>query len=284
MKKKKRKNIVWINFKRNRLAVFGLIVLVMLVLMAIFADVIADYQKDALEHHSEIRMQPPSKEHWFGADAYGRDVFARIVFGSRISLSIGLITTFVALVVGGTLGGIAGYYGKAVDNIIMRISDTIMSIPMLLLCLAIVAALGPGIANLMIAVTFARTPSFIRIVRASIMTVVNEDYVEAARAAGSKDAVIILKHILPNAIGPIIVHSTMTVGQTILTAAGLSFIGMGITPPTPEWGSMLAEAREYMFAAPHLSILPGVFVVLSALSLNLLGDGLRDSLDPRLRK
>lgn len=285
-KKYKKKNKfyeVWKRYKKNKAAMVGLIIICILVLIAIFANVIADYDTMAIEQHSKDRLQGPSKDHWFGTDAYGRDVFSRIVHGSRISLFIGIASTFFCLLIGGLLGALAGYYGGMLDSIIMRVLDTIMSIPPILLSLSVVAALGAGMRNLMIAVTISRIPSFTRLIRASVLTVVGEEYIEAAKSCGTREHRIILVHILPNAIGPIIVQATMTVAQTILTAAGLSFIGMGIQPPAPEWGSMLSEAREYMRYAPYLTIFPGLAIIISALSLNLIGDGLRDALDPKLK-
>lgn len=282
-KKKSKFHEVWKRYKKNKAAMVGLILICILIVMSIFANVIADYDTMAIEQNSKDRLKGPSKEHWFGTDAYGRDVFARIIHGSRISLFIGIVSTAFCLLIGGFLGAFAGYYGGIVDSVIMRVLDTIMSIPSILLSLSIVAALGTGMRNLMIAVTISRIPSFTRIIRASILTVVGQEYIEAAKSCGTREHRIILVHILPNAMGPIIVQATMSVAQTILTAAGLSFIGMGIQPPSPEWGSMLSESREYMRYAPYLTIFPGLAIVISALSLNLIGDGLRDALDPKLK-
>ena len=198
-------------------------------------------------------------------------------------MSIGLFTAALSLVAGGLLGAVAAYYGGNVDNVIMRVMDMISAIPGTLLALAIVSAIGTSMINLMIAITISSVPAFTRLVRSTVLTVVGSDYVEAARACGTKDLRIILKHILPNAVGPIIVQTTASIASMILLAAGMSFIGMGVQPPTPEWGAMISEAREFLRQCPYLVIFPGVAIVLTALSFNLIGDGLRDALDPRLR-
>ena len=283
-RKKSKFHDIFRQLRRNVPAMIGLVIICLLVLMALFADVIVDYDVDVIGMNPSEQFQPPSAEHWFGTDNYGRDLFARVVYGSRISLQLGVITTAACLLIGGLLGAIAGYYGGLVDSIIMRILDTLMAIPAVLLSLAIVASLGPGLRNLMIAITISRIPGFARVIRSSILTVVGQEYIEAAKSCGTSEARIILRHILPNALGPIIVQSTMTIAQNILAAAGLSFIGMGIAPPMPEWGSMLSEAREYMRYVPHMAIFPGLALALSALSFNLLGDGLRDAFDPKMKR
>ena len=274
---------VWRRLRKSKTAMIGLVVLCMILLMAIFADVICDYDTMAVQQDSANRLSPPSSEHWFGTDGYGRDIFARVVHGSRVSIAIGLAATVGSVLISGVLGSAAGYYGGKIDNLIMRITDMFMAIPSELLALAIVAALGPSIVNLLIAVTIARIPPFTRVIRSSILTIVDQEYVEAAEAAGASDFFIILRHILPNAMGPIIIQATMGVGRMILTAAGMSFIGMGVQPPQPEWGAMLAEGREFMRYSPYITIFPGAAIILTSLSLNLLGDGLRDALDPKLK-
>ena len=226
---------------------------------------------------------PPSSAHWFGTDAYGRDIFARVVHGARISIIIGLAATVGSVCISGILGSIAGYYGGRIDNVIMRVLDTFLAIPGELLAMAIVASLGPSMTNLLIAVTIARIPPFTRVIRSSILTVIDQDYIESAIASGARDSYIIVKHILPNAMGPIIIQATMGVGRMILTAAGMSFIGMGVQPPLPEWGSMLAEGRDFMRYSPYITLFPGLAIILTSLALNLLGDGLRDALDPKLK-
>lgn len=282
-KKKSQAKEIWNRMKKNKPAMVGLVIISIFVLVAIFADVLAGYDK-AIGPNIAERLQPPSASHWFGTDEYGRDEFARIIHGARVSLSIGVITVSIAILVGGIIGAIAGYFGGKLDNIIMRLMDTIMAIPPILLTLAIVAALGTGLTNLLIAITIASFPIFARVIRSVVLPVVGQDFIEAARACGTSDRRIILRHILPNAIGPIIVQATMAVAGMIITAAALSFIGMGIQPPNPEWGSMLSSSREYMMTSPYLTFIPGIAIILASLSLNLLGDGLRDALDPKLRK
>ena len=282
-KKKSRFSDVWFRLKKSKTAMLGLTIFSLIILMVIFADVIANYQDRAITMNIENKFQPPGKDHWFGTDSYGRDLFARVVHGSRVSLVIGVAATVGSVLISGILGSVCGYYGGKLDNTLMRVLDTFMAIPSELLALAIVATLGPNMVNLLISVTISRIPPFTRIVRSSILSVVDNEYIEAARSCGTKNAEIILRHVLPNAMGPIIIQATMGVSRMILTAAGMSFIGMGVRPPIPEWGALLAEGREYMRYVPTLTIFPGVAIILTSLSLNLLGDGLRDALDPKLR-
>ena len=282
VKKKNKVAEVWKRLCKNTGAVIGMVIILIFVLGAVFANLIRPYDL-VIRQEAAIRLDPPSAEHWFGTDAYGRDVFARVLYGSRISLSIGFFTAAFSLIFGGILGAAGAYYGGQVDNIIMRVMDMFTAIPGTLLALAIVAALGTSMVNLLIAITISSIPGFVRLIRSTVLTVVESDYVEAARACGTGDARIILRHILPNAIGPIIVQTTTSISDMILTASGLSFIGMGVQAPTPEWGAMISEAREFYRQKPYLVIFPGVCIILTALSFNLIGDGLRDALDPRLR-
>ena len=274
---------IWKRFKKNKAAMLGLAIFSVMVILAVFADVICDYDTQVIAQNVANRLKPPSAAHWFGTDAYGRDIFARVVHGARISIVIGLAATVGSVCISGILGSIAGYYGGRVDNVIMRVLDTFLAIPGELLAMAIVASLGPNMTNLLIAVTIARIPPFTRVIRSSILTVIDQDYIEAAIASGARDSYIIVKHILPNAMGPIIIQATMGVGRMILTAAGMSFIGMGVQPPLPEWGSMLAEGRDFMRYSPYITLFPGLAIILTSLALNLLGDGLRDALDPKLK-
>lgn len=274
---------VWRRIKKNKVAMFGLMVIVIVILMAIFADVITNYDEMAIKQNAKAVLQYPSTEHWFGTDAFGRDVFARIVHGTRASLTLGISATFISLVFGVIIGAAAGYYGGIIDEIIMRILDMIMCIPGLLLALAIVAALGPGLRNMLIAITISMVPGFARVVRAVVLTIVGEVYIEAARCCGTRDFKILLIHVIPNAMGPIIVQATMSISGMILIGAGLSYIGMGIQPPAPEWGAMLSEANNYMRQYPYLVIFPGFALILTSLAFNLFGDGLRDALDPKLK-
>jgi peptide/nickel transport system permease protein len=274
---------IWRRFKKNKAAMLGLGIFSVMVLLAVFADVICDYDTQVIAQDVANRLKAPSPDHWFGTDAYGRDIFARVVHGARISIIIGLAATVGSVCISGILGSIAGYYGGRIDNAIMRVLDTFLAIPGELLAMAIVASLGLSMTNLLIAVTIARIPPFTRVIRSSILTVIDQDYIESAIASGARDSYIIVKHILPNAMGPIIIQATMGVGRMILTAAGMSFIGMGVQPPLPEWGSMLAEGRDFMRYSPYITLFPGLAIILTSLALNLLGDGLRDALDPKLK-
>ena len=281
-KKKSKMKETWRRMKKNKGSMAGLVVLILFALAAIFANFISP-ESLVTEQNAKIRLQPPSREHWFGTDAYGRDVFTRVLYGSRISLTIGFVTAFCSLIAGGILGAAAAFYGGQADNVIMRCMDMLISIPSTLLALAIVAALGASMTNLLIAITISSIPGFVRLIRSVVLTVVEMDYVEAARACGTRDARIIYKHILPNAIGTLIIQTTSSISGMILQASGMSYIGMGVQPPRPEWGYMLSESREFMREQPYLMIFPGICVVLTALSFNLVGDGLRDALDPRLK-
>lgn len=266
---------------RNRMAILGLVILMVLLFAGIFADWIAPYEyaKQDLPHAFEL----PSLSHPCGTDEFGRDIFSRIIYGARTSLLIGFVSVGIAVVIGGTLGAIAGYYGKWADTIIMRMMDVLLAVPQTLLAIAIVAAMGTGLFNLMIAVGISSVPKYARIVRASVLTIRGEEYIEAARASGTSNAKIIVKHILPNCMAPVIVQVTLGIASAILTAAGMSFIGLGIQPPAPEWGNMLSSGRDYIRDCSYMTIYPGLAIVITVLSLNLLGDGLRDALDPKLR-
>lgn len=282
-KKESRAREIFRRLRKNTSAMIGLVILCVFILVAVFAEVIVPYEK-ALEQNTAIRLQGPSSEHIFGTDKVGRDVFARIVHGSRVSLSIGLFTSLGSLAIGMVFGGIAGYYGGKIDSVVMRICDTLECIPSILLSLTIVAALGPNLINLLIAMMISAIPGKIRLIRSTIINEYSQEYIEAAKGYGASDARILAKYILPNALGVMIVDTTMGIAGTILGAASLSYIGLGIQPPAPEWGSMLADANEFIRRAPHLLIFPGLSIILSAMSCNLLGDGLRDAIDPKLRQ
>ncbi len=283
VKKRSQSVDVWNRLKRSKAAVAGIILILIFIFMAVFAPIIADYNNDALKMDVHVRLQSPNIHHWFGTDELGRDIFARIVYGTRISLFVGVISVSIALTFGGFLGAIAGYYGGKIDNIIMRILDVLLAIPAVLLAITIVAALGASLLNLMIAVGIANIPGFARIVRASVMSVRDKEFIEAARAIGARDHLIILKHVIPNAMAPIIVYATLKVATAIMATASLSFLGLGVQPPTPEWGSMLAGGRSYIRDHMYIVLYPGMAIVLAVLSLNLIGDGLRDALDPKLK-
>jgi peptide/nickel transport system permease protein len=275
---------LWKNLKRNKMALLGLIIIVIIVLLAIFADQIANYDQVVIKQNLRMRLKPPSAQHWLGTDEFGRDIFARLVHGARVSLKVGILAVGIAIAIGGFLGAVAGYYGGKLDNIIMRIMDIFLAVPSILLAIAIVSALGPNLLNLMIAVSISSVPRYARIVRASVLSIRDQEFIEAARAIGANDARIICRHIIPNSLAPVIVQGTLGVAGAILSTAGLSFIGLGIQPPAPEWGSMLSGGRQYLRYAWWVTTFPGVSIMITILSLNLLGDGLRDALDPRLKQ
>lgn len=276
--------LVWRRLKKSKTAIFGLMIISIFFIIAIAADFIGNYEEVALFQNYQNRLSPPNSENWFGTDGFGRDMFVRIVHGTRISFFIGFGSVGIAAVIGMFLGSIAAFYGGLLDTIITRIMDAVMSIPSLLLAIAIMAALGSGAFNLGIAMIISNTPQFARLTRASVLTVVDQEYITAARAYGTSNFRIITRYILPNAFGPIMVKATMAVATVIITAAGLSFVGIGVSPPTPEWGTLLAENRDFMRTNMNLVLFPGLAIILSALSLNLLGDGLRDALDPKLKQ
>ena len=282
MKKQNRRSLeIWARYRRSPMAMAGLIIFCLIVLGAIFADVITPYDM-AIEMAGD-RFELPSAAHLLGTDNYGRDIFARILHGSRVSLLMGILSTVVGMVAGGIFGAIAAYKGGRTDNALMRLNDILLSVPPVLMALAIVAALGNGAWNIILAVSIASVPRFARLVRATVLTVVDEEYVTAAHSYGASDARIILSYILPNAFGPIMVQATMAVADMVLETSALSFLGLGIKLPAPEWGAMLSEAGTYMRTAPHMLIFPGLAIVLFGVSMNLMGDGLRDALDPKLR-
>jgi len=256
--------------------------MVFVIFIAIFADVICPYSDCVTQHISE-RLTGPSLHHWFGQDEYGRDEFARIIHGSRSSLWIGVSSSVLSMIIGGFLGAIAAFYGKAVDNIIMRVTDVVMTVPPILLSLAVVAALGASMTNLLIALTISCIPSMVRMVRSVVIGLTDEEYVEAARSYGASDLRIIFRYIIPNSMGPIIVTLTMNIATMILSASGLSYLGMGVQPPSPEWGALLSDAESFMFSAPYLLYIPGIFIVIAALGFNLVGDGISDAFDPKLK-
>ena len=271
----------WRRLRKNKLAMIGIVILVVLIACALFADVLAPYALDAQDLTNAFQL--PTKAHIFGTDEYGRDIFSRCIYGARVSLVVGFIAVGFAIVAGVILGSIAGYFGGHVDNGVMRVMDVLMSIPQMLLAISISAALGSGLFNLMLAVGIANTPSYARIVRASVLSVKDQEYIEAAKAIGTSDFKIIIKHVLPNCMAPIIVQATAGVALAILTAAGLSFLGLGIQPPTPEWGSMLSSGSYYIRDNWNMTVFPGLCIAATIFSLNVLGDGLRDALDPKLR-
>ena len=274
---------IWYRLIRNRVALFGLIIVLTVCLAAIFADVIADYDSRVIAQNGRERLQPPSRYHWFGTDALGRDLFARVVHGARYSLAIGLICSAISLVAGSVIGAVAAYFGGKTDNIIMRALDVINCIPAMVLALAVISALGQGFWNMVLAISVATVSSFARIARSVILSITRQDFIEAARACGVGKLRTIFVYIIPNAIGVLVVQTTMNIAALIISAAALSFIGMGVQPPAPEWGSMLSEAKDHMRLRPHCIIFPGLAIVATSLGFNLLGDGLAEALDPRMK-
>ena len=282
-KKRSQLSAIWHRLKKNKLAMLGLVILCIMIGLAVFADFIADYDTVVVGLDMSQRLLTPSLQHLCGTDQFGRDVFARIIHGGRLSLSLSIISMSIAVAIGAFIGAVAGYYGGRVDDILMRLMDILLAIPPMLMSISIVAALGQSMINLLIALAIAYIPVFARVIRSTILSIKGQEFVEAARACGTSNARIILRHIIPNAIGPIIVEATLTMGAAILVISSLSFMGLGIEPPAPEWGTMLYEGREVIRSSPYLIIFPGIAIALSVMSLNLLGDGLRDALDPRLK-
>jgi peptide/nickel transport system permease protein len=269
-------------FLKSPSNIVGVIIVALLVCTAIFAPLIAKYDPEGVLMAN--KLLPPSVENLMGTDEMGRDIFSRIVYGTRISLLVGIEVVASAILIGVTLGGISGYFGGWTDEIIMRITDMFMSFPSLILAMAVAAALGPDLNNAVLAVSLTWWPWYTRIVRAQVLSLRNLEYVEAAQALGNRTMSIIFKHILPNCISPIIVQGTMDIGFAIQLTAGLSFIGLGAQPPTPEWGSMISTGRQYLLSHWWYPTFPGVAILITVLGFNLLGDGLRDFLDPRLRR
>ncbi|HXA94286.1 MAG TPA: ABC transporter permease [Candidatus Dormibacteraeota bacterium] len=267
---------------KSRAAMSGGLVVALFVALAALAPALAPYEP--LRGRLDERLLPPSTGHWFGTDELGRDVLSRVLYGARISLQIQVAAVGLALVLGTALGVVAGYVGRWPDMLIMRIVDIMMAFPGIFLALAIIAALGTGLGNVILASAIFLVPQFARVIRGSVLTLKEKEFVEAARALGEGDVPIIVRYLLPNSLAPIIVQTSLRMATVLLTASGLSFLGLGVQPPSPEWGAMLSNARAYMITAPHVATVPGLAIMLVVLGFNLLGDGLRDALDPRLRE
>ena len=272
----------WKRLKRNRLAVAGAYAIGLLMLIAVLAPLLAPF--DYATQNLQKTKLSPNTEYLLGTDEFGRDILSRILHGSRISLIIGLGSIVIGMVIGVSLGLIAGYFGGFIDFIIMRLVDVMLAFPYFLLAIAIIILLGPGIFNIMLTIGIYNVPTFIRAIRGVVLSQREKEYIEAARAFGENDFNIIFRYLLPNCIPSIIVYATLRMGSAILIASILGFLGLGITPPTPEWGAMLSGGRAYLRSAPHIVLFPGIAIMIAVLSFNLLGDGLRDVLDPRLKK
>ncbi|HVL98909.1 MAG TPA: ABC transporter permease [Egibacteraceae bacterium] len=267
---------------RNRLAVFGFMVLALLVLAAVLGETIAPYEPNRRSADlAADRLQAPSAAHPFGTDEFGRDVLSRVIVGARVSLQVGFIAVGISLVAGVALGLVAGFYGGRIDDVVMRSMDVLFAFPWILLAIAILAVLGPGIVNAMVAIGVVFTPIFARITRGSVLSVREEVYVRAARSLGANDLRLLRRHVLPNVLAPIIVQTSISLAFAILNEAALSFLGLGVQPPAPSWGRMLAEGRGFIQQAWWMALFPGLAIFFTVLAFNLVGDGLRDALDPR---
>lgn len=285
MKKTQKKSLwadAWKRLLKNRLAIVGLVVLGLFVLMALLADVIAPYHY--AEQHLDKTFLFPCKEFLLGTDDLGRDILSRLIYGARISLQIGFVSVAISVAIGGALGAVSGFYGGMADNIIMRLMDMMLAIPSVLMAIVIASVLGSGMGNLMLAIGISSVPSYARIVRASILSVRDEEFIEAARLSGCSDLRIILRHIFPNILAPVIVQVTLSMALAILSASALSFLGLGVSAPLPEWGAMCAAGRNYIRGYWYMVTFPGLAIAIMVLALNVLGDGLRDALDPRMKK
>jgi peptide/nickel transport system permease protein len=271
----------WNNFRKNKTALIGLCIVLFFVLLAIFSPIIAP--QGINEQDLSKRLQAPSSDHWFGTDDFGRDILSRVIHGARISLWVGFFAVVGSATVGSLLGIVAGYYGRWVDTIISRMFDIMLAFPSILLAIAVVAALGPSLRNALIAIAIINIPNFGRLIRSRVLSVKQEEYVMAARAIGMSDMRILFSHVLPNSMAPIIVQGTLAIATAIIEAAALGFLGLGAQPPEPEWGKMLSDARTFMLQAPWTMIFPGLAIMLTVLGFNLMGDGMRDALDPKMK-
>jgi peptide/nickel transport system permease protein len=274
--------LVWARLRADPGAMTAAVLLLLLALVVIAAPLTAP--RDPLRQEPAVRLSPPLTPGYpLGADGLGRDVLSRLIWGGQISLVVGVVPVLLSALIGGAIGILGGFYGGRLDNVLMRCLDVIFAFPAILLALAIVATLGPSISNAMLAITVVGIPPFARLMRASVLTLKQQAFVEAAQALGAGGGRIVLRHLLPNSVSTVVVYGTLEVGKTVVFAAGLSFLGLGVQPPTPEWGAMLSDGRQVLNVAPHVSTVPGLLIFLVTVCLNVLGDALRDALDPRLR-
>lgn len=283
-KVKRNSNLVRIlkQLSYNRGAVLGLIIITVEVLLALFAPVIAPYSHTKID--MTVSMQGPSMAHWFGTDDMGRDILSRLLIGARYSLGMGVLGVFFALIFGTIVGSIAGYFGGKTDNLIMRALDIIQSMPSMVMVIVLSALLGPGYFNTILALAIGGVPGYARMLRAQMLQVRGSEYIEAAQSINCSKLRIIAVHLVPNSFSPLVVSATMGIASTIVSAAGLSFLGLGVQPPAPEWGAMLSSSRQFIRACPHMVIFPGLAIAVTVLAINLMGDGLRDALDPKLKR
>ena len=275
---------VWRNYKKSPSAMVGLVVIVLILIAALYAQLAYDYNANIVRQNIRSRFLSPSSEHLLGTDQYGRDVLVRVLYGAKYSLAVGIVSVAISCVLGSTLGLIAGYYGGLIEDFILRVCEVFAGIPSVLLGIAIMSAFGQSLVVLMFAIGLVYVPMFARTARAAVLPVRDQEYIEAARVAGVGDLKIIFTHVLPNSMSPIIVQVTMGVANGILTASSLSFLGLGVPVPAPEWGAMLSSAREFIRDYGYLSFFPGVAIMITVLAFNLMGDGLRDALDPKLKQ
>ena len=279
-----------IQFKHNRLAVAGFVIILLFIVVILatigidLATNYAFYDEYIVKQDLTLRLAKPSLAHPFGCDEFGRDLLLRILWGTKLSMAIGVVAISLSVIMGAPFGMIAAFYGGKVDYVIMRVMDVLLAVPYMLLAMAIVAALGTSTVNLLLALAVSGIAKYARIARAAVLTVKDSEFVEAARAVGASDATILFKYILPNALAPILVQISLGIGDSILAVAGLSYLGLGVQPPQPEWGAILTTARTYMRDAWHISVFPGLFLILAVIAFNLFGDGLRDALDPKLKR
>ena len=283
-KKRSQAGEVWHQLKKNKGAMFGLVMILLIAIATVLANLLLDYETMVIGMNVVDRLQGPSMTHLMGTDDMGRDIFWRILYGAKYSLSVGVVAVFIALLIGVPLGAFAGYFGGKLEDLIMRITDILAAVPNILMAIVVVSALGQGTRNLMLAVGLCSIPQFVRITRASVLTVRDQEYVEAARAVGRSELQIIFEHVLPNCLSPIIVQTTLRIASAIITAAALSYLGLGVVPPEPEWGAMLSHGRQFIRGYSYMTLFPGLAIMITVLALNLLGDGLRDAMDPKLRK
>lgn len=275
---------LWHNYKKNKGAVLGLIILCIIIAAAIVSHFVIDYEKQIIAMNVTEMFQAPSSKHFFGTDNYGRDIFLRVLYGAQYSLLIGGCSVIVSLLIGSGLGVVAGYFGGTTEMVIMRVMDVFSPIPGMLMAICLTTAFGKKIPVLMFAIGIAAVPAFAQIARASVMTIRDQEYIEAARTVGAREYQIILRHVLPNTFAPILVQSTLQIASAIISASGLSFLGLGVPIPMPEWGAMLSDGRAFMRDYGYMTVFPGLAIMITVLAINMIGDGLRDAMDPRLKR